>query len=519
MRRAFGRVAVTVLAGMMLSIPSAAWASSSSVAGAVSASQVALARELEQAAATGLSPEQYSRLAYELRGVRDPFARPRSKDAAAFYRAQLTRAQKARADLKVTYAREVVLARGGLMRGLRGYAALLAQASGRGVEVGELADQLAAYRTYATQATTVNEYRDLSDYLAPKGEQLRTLVAEFNREDLAAREALASARTALSEARGFPELQLDEFAAAIEQAAADLARARTVGELQSADGRVRQQRDAIGQLLDMRASAYRALEAAEGQVRRARDVGVDVADAAATIAQLRSRLGGAGTYDALAGVAAGLEQQRRAIANAIWLALNGVTIDAPVFRQVYNLDCETAALQMGLAALGHHYSQPDLFSLERPDTRPPVMGPDHTVLQWGNPYTNYVGDVHGDDRTPTGYGIYYPLILSIAQSHGVPNAYGGEGFAAGTIYAELAARHPVEVWVETGWARSRVGTWTAWDGTPIRYSLIEHTVLLTGVRPGQVRVNDPWHGEQYWISKATFEQSWADFNNMAIVFR
>jgi uncharacterized protein YvpB len=504
---------------MILAIPSAAWASSSSLTGAVSVSESALARELEQAAATGLSPAEYGRLAYELRGLRDPFARPSARNAAAFYRAQLTRAQQARADLKVTYAREVMLARGGLLRNLRGYAAVLAQASSRGVEVADFTEQLAAYRAYAGQATTINEYRDLSQYLAPGSEQLRTLVAEFNREELATREEVAGARSLLAEARAVPELQLDEFATAIDQAAADLPRARTVAELQSAQNRLRQQQEGIRQLLDMRSSAHAALEAAEGQLRRAREAGVEVGDAAATVARLRSRLGSAGTYDALAGIAWGLEQQRQGIANTIWLAQSQFTMDAPVFRQIYNLDCETAALQMGLAYFGHHYGQPYLFSLQRPDARPPVMGPDRTVLQWGNPYTNYVGDVHGDDRTPTGYGVYYPLILSIAQSHGVPNAYGGEGFSASTIYAELAARHPVEVWVETGWARSRVGTWTAWDGTPIRYSLIEHAVLLTGVRPGQVRVNDPWHGEQYWISKATFEQSWADFNNMAVILR
>jgi predicted double-glycine peptidase len=64
-----------------------------------------------------------------------------------------------------------------------------------------------------------------------------------------------------------------------------------------------------------------------------------------------------------------------------------------------------------------------------------------------------------------------------------------------------------------------MGTWTAWDGRPIHYSLIEHTVTLSGVSESQVRVNDPWHaGSQYWISKAAFETSWHDFNNMAVIF-
>src|SRR5207302_3696493 len=59
----------------------------------------------------------------------------------------------------------------------------------------------------------------------------------------------------------------------------------------------------------------------------------------------------------------------------------------------------SAALQMALASLGHYYSQADLFSLENPDTRPPVMGANHTIVRWGDPYTNYVGNVNGSDRS------------------------------------------------------------------------------------------------------------------------
>ena len=52
-----------------------------------------------------------------------------------------------------------------------------------------------------------------------------------------------------------------------------------------------------------------------------------------------------------------------------------------------------------------------------------------------------------------------------------------------------------------------------------RYSFREHAVLLIGISSTSVRVHDPWHGTQEWISKATFERSWADFNNMAVIFR
>ncbi len=206
-----------------------------------------------------------------------------------------------------------------------------------------------------------------------------------------------------------------------------------------------------------------------------------------------------------------------------------VTIAMPVYKQLRGLACETAALQMGLAALGHHYTQDQLIAMQPPaDTRPPLMGPvvngHKTVTKWGNPYKSFVGNIDGADWIPTGYGIYYPPLVSVAQSHGAPDSIGGEGatngWTAAKIYAALAAGHPVMAWVETGWMSAYVGTWTAWDGTPIRYSLIEHVVTLSGLSATQVRVNDPWRsGSQYWFSKAEFERSWADFNNMAIVLQ
>ncbi|HYS01286.1 MAG TPA: C39 family peptidase [Candidatus Eisenbacteria bacterium] len=203
-----------------------------------------------------------------------------------------------------------------------------------------------------------------------------------------------------------------------------------------------------------------------------------------------------------------------------WMAPAGYrTVGVPVYQQAMTLDCETSALRMGLAAYGHYYSDAALFANESVDSRAPVMGPNHTVLQWGDPYTNFVGNVWGNDWTPTGYGIYYPPIVAIAQSHGLPNTYGGEGFAPSTIYNELLAGHPVEVWIETNWSKPWLGTWTAWDGRRIRYSYAEHAVTLSGVSASQVRVNDPLHGTQYWVSKWLFESVWADFDNMAVVFR
>jgi uncharacterized protein YvpB len=195
------------------------------------------------------------------------------------------------------------------------------------------------------------------------------------------------------------------------------------------------------------------------------------------------------------------------------------TVAVPVYQQLMNLDCETAALQMGLATFGHQFTQAELFALEAPDTRPAEVGPNNTVLRWGNPYINFVGLVDGLESNITGYGVYWPVMLHIAKTHGVPGATGANGMKARTVYQALQAGHPVEVWIETGWARPRTGTWISWDGQSIPYSLHEHAVTLSGVSTDSVRVNDPLHGSQYWITKGTFELSWSDFGNQAIIFQ
>ncbi len=150
-----------------------------------------------------------------------------------------------------------------------------------------------------------------------------------------------------------------------------------------------------------------------------------------------------------------------------------VMIPVPVIQQSMVLDCETAALQQGLAYYGFNVSQEELFSHE---------------------------------------------VLRLAQDYGLPNAIGGEGFAPSAIYAALGAGQPVQVWIETNFLRVPVGTWTAWDGTKVRYSYAEHSVTLSGVSPTQVRVNDVLNASQYWVDKSLFEANFADFNNMAVIF-
>src|SRR5256885_12374740 len=101
---------------------------------------------------------------------------------------------------------------------------------------------------------------------------------------------------------------------------------------------------------------------------------------------------------------------------------------------------------MGLATSGHKYSQAELFAFEAPDTRAAVIGPNHTVLRGGNPYTNFVGLVDGLESNMTGYGVYSPVMLQIAKTHGVPGPTGGAGLSAKTVYQPLNTGPAGAVW-------------------------------------------------------------------------
>jgi uncharacterized protein YvpB len=73
-------------------------------------------------------------------------------------------------------------------------------------------------------------------------------------------------------------------------------------------------------------------------------------------------------------------------------------------------------------------------------------------------------------------------------------------------------------WVTNDYRRGSVRTWVAWDGATVPYTLNEHAVLVVGVTPGSVLVNDPMKG-QVWLGRSEFETAYATFDDMAVVIR
>jgi len=80
------------------------------------------------------------------------------------------------------------------------------------------------------------------------------------------------------------------------------------------------------------------------------------------------------------------------------------TIWVPLYRQIYGLDCEAAAVQMALAHERIRVSQNALLNAMQVDRRAPTR--DAAGFHWGNPNTNFVGNPNGSERLQTGYGTY-----------------------------------------------------------------------------------------------------------------
>jgi uncharacterized protein YvpB len=178
--------------------------------------------------------------------------------------------------------------------------------------------------------------------------------------------------------------------------------------------------------------------------------------------------------------------------------------------------CELASLKMALRFRGISTDETSLLALTGVDARPAETAADGTVLRWGNPNRSFVGDPAGRMSDFAGYGTYAGPIARAAAAEGATVLAAGTGVPASALYAAVLAGHPVVAWITSDYQRHRLRTWIAWDGTAVSYTMAEHAVLVIGVTPTMVIINDPWWG-QLWRSRSTFEAAYATFDGMAVV--
>lgn len=179
---------------------------------------------------------------------------------------------------------------------------------------------------------------------------------------------------------------------------------------------------------------------------------------------------------------------------------------------------------MALAHEGIHTDENKLLKLIGSDTRPAVVDAGGRLVTWGNPNVSYVGDPDGKLTNFTGYGVYAgPIATAAGAAGGKVLMWGtnlppdqGKGISPSVVYQALLGGHPVIAWISNTYHDVQLGTYTAFDGARVWYTLSEHAVTLIGVRPDAVLINDPWFG-QGWHSKAQFESAFHTFEEMAVI--
>jgi uncharacterized protein YvpB len=195
------------------------------------------------------------------------------------------------------------------------------------------------------------------------------------------------------------------------------------------------------------------------------------------------------------------------------------SLAVPYYHQQHSLDCEAAALQMALAYRGVSTSQDAILGAMGTDARRPYW--DSSGLRWGDPYVAFVGDVNGYEGAgygaSSGYGVYFPPVVAAAQAFGGAVAAAGENVPADQVYQAVLDGHPAVVWVAFNWSPHATGSYLAFDGRRVMYGApYEHAVTVIGVTPDSVEINNPEYGHE-WVSRSTFEASYAMFDRMAVI--
>ena len=181
------------------------------------------------------------------------------------------------------------------------------------------------------------------------------------------------------------------------------------------------------------------------------------------------------------------------------------TIALRPVRQLLHNNCESTALSMLLAAGGVRVGQLRLQArLPRSGPLDPEPVAGSRLLRWGDPERGFVGRAAGGG-TEGGFGVYEPPVRALAARYGV-RLLDLHRRSVTALRRAVLAGQPVLAWV--GLAAGPFLTWLTPSGREITVNLNEHAIVLVGVGPGYVLVNNPLTGERERWSDALFSYRW-----------
>ena len=134
-----------------------------------------------------------------------------------------------------------------------------------------------------------------------------------------------------------------------------------------------------------------------------------------------------------------------------------------------------------------------------------------------NPNKGFVGyrNDYWGNIPPASYGVHAEPIAKVLRDLGL-KAHAEEGIQVDDVKSEIAAGHPVIVWIIGQMWQGYASRIEFKDGEQGLVAAHEHTMVVTGYGEGTIQLFNPYTGSYESYSQDAFETSWEVLGNMAV---
>lgn len=134
-----------------------------------------------------------------------------------------------------------------------------------------------------------------------------------------------------------------------------------------------------------------------------------------------------------------------------------------------------------------------------------------------NPDAGFVGDPNDSwgSIPPASYGVHAPPVADLLTQYGL-QAEARRDLTWDDLRSEIAAGHPVIIWVIGQMLPGTPVKYLAEDGETVIVSPFEHSMVLIGYTARTVTVLDAYSGMEKTFSLDDFLTSWETLGNMAV---
>ncbi len=187
-------------------------------------------------------------------------------------------------------------------------------------------------------------------------------------------------------------------------------------------------------------------------------------------------------------------------------------VRAPIVRQRLRNNCESAALSILLASLGHPTDQLRIQGA-LPTSGPLDPSGSGEGRVWGDPDRGYVGRADGGG-VAGGFGVYPGPAAAVGSRFGVQLRV-GRFSSVGALRRSLLTGRPVMLWI--GLSDGPYGEWSSPSGRRVRVNFGEHTVVAYGVRrDGSFLISNPLQGTKEAWSPSHLRTLWGRLGRRAV---